>query len=258
MKTPIALVSASSSGIGYALAAGLAGAGTRVIVNGRSQTTTERAARAIAAAHPRAEVQPLVADLSTTAGVATALARFPEVDILVNNLGIYEPSDFFTTSDEAWARLFDVNVMSGVRLSRHYLAGMLKRDRGRVVFVSSETGLNPDPAMLHYSATKTMMLSISRGLAELTRGGQVTVNAVVPGPTRTPGVERYIEALYPDVPFEQAQRQFIAGARPSSLIGRLATPEEVAAVVTFLSRPEAAAVNGAAIRVEGGTVRSIM
>ncbi len=250
-----ALVTGSTGGIGLATARTLAEEGARVIVCGRTESSVSRAMQVLEPVSGK--VVPLVADLATAEGAAKAMRSFPEVDILVNNLGIYEAVDFFEISDDDWRQMFEVNVWSGVRLSRHYLKGMLERDWGRIVFVSSETGLNPDPGMVHYSATKSVMLAIGRGLAEMTKGTQVTVNSVVPGPTRTEGLETYVKGFYPEDTFEVAEKKFIQEIRPTSLIQRLAKPEEVAATIGFLSSPLGAAINGDAVRVEGGTVRSI-
>jgi len=179
------------------------------------------------------------------------------VDILVNNLGIYESKGFFEETDADWERIFEVNILSGVRLSRHYLQGMLARKQGRVIFISSESGVSPSPEMPHYAATKTMQLSLSRSLAELTKGTAVTVNTVMPGSTLTEGVTTFVQGLFPGVSLEEAGRRFIRENRPTSLIERLIRPEEIATFVTFICSPLASAVNGAALRVDGGLVRSV-
>ena len=183
--------------------------------------------------------------------------QFPEIDILVNNLGIYEAVGFFEETDESWFRLFEVNIMSGVRLSRHYLKRMLTRGTGRIIFVSSESGLNPAPEMAHYSATKTMQLAISRSLAELTKGTKVTVNSVLPGSTKTEGVKAFVRDVFPDLSDEEAERRFMAENRSTSLIQRLIAPKEVADLVTFVCSDRASAINGAVLRVDGGIVRSV-
>ena len=206
---------------------------------------------------PAAKLNPLVADLGTQQGCASTIAAIPAVDILVNNLGIYEPSDFFETTDAQWLRLIEVNVMSGVRLSRHFLKGMIARNEGRVVFVASESGINPAPEMAHYSATKTMEISVSRNLAELTKGTNVTVNAVLPGPVNTEGVGTFIANVFPELPRAEAQRKFMRENRPTSLIQRLSEPEEIADFITFLASRRASAVNGAALKVDGGMIRSV-
>ena len=252
-----ALVSASSGGIGEAIATSLAREGVRVIVNGRSEAGIEAAFTRIRQAVPNAALQPLVADLGTSKGCDEAIAAVDAVDILVNNLGIYEPSDFFQTSDAQWQRLIEVNVMSGVRLSRHYLKGMLEQDSGRVIFVASESGINPAPEMAHYSATKTMQLSLSRNLAELTKGTRVTVNAVLPGPVNTEGVGGFIANVFPELPPHEAHAKFMRENRPTSLIQRLSEPAEIADFVTFIASARASAVNGAALKVDGGMIRSV-
>jgi 3-oxoacyl-[acyl-carrier protein] reductase len=252
-----ALVSASSGGIGEAIATSLAREGARVVVNGRSEAGIEAAFTRIRQAVPNAALQPLVADLGTSKGCDEAIAAVDAVDILVNNLGIYEPSDFFQTSDAQWQRLIEVNVMSGVRLSRHYLKGMLEQDSGRVIFVASESGINPAPEMAHYSATKTMQLSLSRNLAELTKGTRVTVNAVLPGPVNTEGVGGFIANVFPELPPHEAHAKFMRENRPTSLIQRLSEPAEIADFVTFIASARASAVNGAALKVDGGMIRSV-
>lgn len=178
----------------------------------------------------------------------------PAVDILVNNLGIYEAVGFFEETDEDWLRLFQTNIMSGVRLSRHYLKGMLERRQGRVVFITSESAISP---VAHYSATKTMQLAISRALAELTKGTKVTVNAVLAGSTRTEGVEAFVAQIFPGVPFAEAEKKFIAENRPTSLLGRLIDPKEIGDAVAFVCSDKASAINGAAVRVDGGLVRTV-
>lgn len=256
LEDKTALVTASSGGIGQAIAASLAREGATVIVNGRSAAAVEKAIAAIKADDPEAKLLPLAADNGTAEGCAATIAAFPEVDILVNNLGIYEAVGFFDETDEAWQRMFEVNIMSGVRLARHYLAKMLEQDWGRIFFIASESAISPAPEMAHYSATKTMQLSISRSLAELTKGSRVTVNAVLPGSTLTEGVSKFIADIFPDASPEEAERRFMAENRPASLIGRLIRPQEIGDFITFLSSPLASAINGAALRVDGGLVRS--
>lgn len=252
-----ALVTASSGGIGLEIARSLAADGARVVVNGRTQTSVEKAIAELRAALPKADLVPLAADNGTAEGCAATIAALPQVDILVNNLGIYEAVGFFEETDADWQRLFDVNIMSGVRLSRHYLRGMIDRGHGRIVFISSESGVSPAPEMAHYSATKTMQLSIARSLAELTKNTRVTVNSVLPGPTRTPGVEEFIGGIFPSLSQPDAERQFIADNRPTSLIGRLIDPKEIGDTVAFICSDRASAINGSCIRAEGGLVRSV-
>jgi len=253
-----ALVSASSGGIGEAIAVSLAREGASVIVNGRSKESVEKSIARISAQVSGAKLESLVADLGTAAGCDTTVATVAAVDILINNLGIYEPSDFFATTDAQWERLLEVNVMSGVRLSRHFLKGMLARNTGRVIFVASESGINPAPEMAHYSATKTMQLSLSRNLAELTKGTRVTVNAVLPGPVNTEGVGGFIANVFPELTPEMAHEKFMRENRPTSLIQRLTDPAEIADFVTFIASAKASAINGAALRVDGGMIRSVV
>lgn len=252
----VALVTASSGGIGLEIARSLAAEGATVIVNGRTQANVDAAIADIKTTHPNANLLSLAADNGTAAGCETTIATIPKVDILVNNLGIYEAVGFFDETDAAWQHLFEVNIMSGVRLARHYLNDMLKAGTGRVVFISSESGVMPAPEMAHYSATKTMQLGISRALAELTKNTKVTVNAVLPGPTRTDSVEKFISDVYPGISPKEAQEKFLANNRPSTLINRLINPSEIGDIVAFICSARAAIINGATIRAEGGLVRS--
>ena len=252
----LALVTASSGGIGLSIATSLAAEGARVIINGRSDSAVQSGIAKIRESIPDALLEPLAADNGTAEGCAKTIAAFPEVEILVNNLGIYEAVGFFDETDEAWQRLFEVNIMSGVRLSRHYLKKMLGKKAGRIIFISSESGVSPAPEMAHYSATKTMQLSISRSLAELTKGTAVTVNTIMPGSTRTDSVIKFIGDVFPGVPTEEAERRFVVENRGTSLIQRLIDPSEIADAVAFVCSPRAAAINGAALRVDGGIVRT--
>jgi 3-oxoacyl-[acyl-carrier protein] reductase len=252
-----ALVTASSGGIGQEIARALAREKAVVVVNGRTRAVVDAAMSDIAAGVPGARLEALVADNGTAEGCARTIAEVPHVDILVNNLGIYEAVPFCDTTDASWLRLFEINILSGVRLSRHYIGGMLARSRGRIVFISSEAAITPAPELPHYSATKTMELSISRNLAELTKGTGVTVNAVLPGSTRTEGVKTFVQNLFPDLPYEQAEARFMRENRSTSLIARLIDPVEVASTVAFVCSGPASAINGAAVRVDGGIVRSV-
>jgi NAD(P)-dependent dehydrogenase (short-subunit alcohol dehydrogenase family) len=252
----IALISGSTKGIGFAIASQLAMEGAHIIVNGRSDDAVASAAERIQKAVPAARVEGFAGDLSTTKATEDLLQRFPSVDILVNNLGIFEPKSFEEISDEDWRRFFEVNVLSGVRLSRAYIAGMKQRNWGRIIFVSSESAIQIPVEMIHYGTTKTAQLAVSRGLAEYCAGTNVTVNAILPGPTRSAGVEEFVTRLSGGQPFEKFEKEFFKNVRPSSLIKRFATPEEVAALVTFVCSPVASAINGAALRVDGGVVRS--
>ncbi|HUB79259.1 MAG TPA: SDR family oxidoreductase [Bryobacteraceae bacterium] len=248
-----ALVSGSTAGIGLAIATALAREGAAVIVNGRTQERVDRAIVSSGAAHG------VAADLGTEAGARAVIERFPEADILVNNLGIFEPKPFEEIPDDDWRRFFEMNVLSGVRLSRHYIGPMRRRNWGRIVFISSESGLQIPKEMIHYGMTKTAQIAVARGLAETTAGTGVTVNTVLPGPTRSEGVVEFVGKLASAKGVDQAaiEREFFTTARPTSLLRRFATPEEVAAVVAFVCSPLASAINGSAVRAEGGIVQSI-
>ncbi len=248
-----AVVTGSTAGIGLAIAQGLAAAGAAVTVNGRTQERVQRAVAAVLAQTPGASVSGVAADLSTAEGAAAFTAEVQAADILVNNLGVFEQVPFAGITDAEWLRFFQTNVMSGVRMSRAYLPGMVAAGWGRVVFISSESGLNIPKEMIHYGMTKTAQLAISRGLAESVANTGVTVNAVLPGPTLSEGVAAMLGGADP----EAAGRQFVKEHRPTSLIGRLATTEEVANMVVYVCSPQASATSGAALRVEGGVVRAI-
>jgi NAD(P)-dependent dehydrogenase (short-subunit alcohol dehydrogenase family) len=260
LSDKVALVSGSTAGIGLAIATTLAEEGATVIVNGRTQERVNHALEILQQSVPNAKLQGIAADLGTQAGVELLLQQVPFVNILVNNLGIYGSQAFEDISDEEWMNILEVNVMSGVRLSRHYLPLMLKKDWGRIIFISSESALNIPAEMIHYGVTKTAQVALSRGLAETTAGSNVTVNTVLPGPTRSEGVETFIEKLAKDqnISPEQVEEEFFTQMRPSSLIQRFAKTSEVAALVAFVASPVASAINGAALRVEGGVVRSIV
>jgi NAD(P)-dependent dehydrogenase (short-subunit alcohol dehydrogenase family) len=254
-----AIVTGSTGGIGWAIAAGLAESGSAVVINGRSQQRVDAALKSLVAKSPKAKIEGIATDLAAAPGVAAFLERAGEADILVNNLGIFEPKPFAEITDDDWHRFFDTNVLSGIRLSRHFLPGMLRRDWGRIVFISSESALNIPVEMIHYGMTKTAQLAVSRGLAESVAGTGVTVNAVLPGPTRSEGVADFFAKLAREQGMSQAEmeKQFIAEHRPTSLLRRLATVEEVANMVVYVCSPQASATNGAALRVDGGVVRSI-
>jgi NAD(P)-dependent dehydrogenase (short-subunit alcohol dehydrogenase family) len=255
-----ALVTGSTAGIGFAIASGLAQEGAAVVVNGRSQRRVEEAVRRIQGQRKDAQVTGIAADLGTKEGVGLLTGHLPAVDILVNNLGIFEPKPFVEITDDDWQRFFEVNVLSGVRLSRFYLSGMLQRNWGRVVFISSESGLNIPVEMIHYGVTKTAQIALARGLAETTAGTGVTVNSVLPGPTRSEGVEQFVKDMAKGQGSDEqaVEQEFFRSVRPSSLLKRFATPEEVAAMVVYVCSARASATNGAALRVDGGVVRSIV
>ncbi|WP_180541957.1 SDR family NAD(P)-dependent oxidoreductase [Nevskia soli] len=254
-----ALVTGSTAGIGHAIAATLLGEGARVIVNGRTQARVEAA---IAAFPPgsRDRAIGLAADVSKADGVAQAIERQPDVDILINNMGIFEPKPFAEITDADWFRFFEANVMSGVRLSRHYVPRMIASGWGRIIFISSESAIQIPAEMIHYGMTKTAQLAISRGLAETTAGTGVTVNSVLPGPTKSEGVMAFVDQLARDQKVDTAvlEKEFFQSARPTSLLRRFETPEEVAAMVAFVASPLSSGTNGAALRVDGGVVRSLV
>ena len=254
-----ALVTGSTAGIGFAIAKGLAASGAEVIINGRSQARVDEAIAKLKAAVPAAKLRGVAGDVAQIEGCNAIVTALPEVDILVNNAGIFEPKDFFEIPDEDWSRFFEINVMSGVRMARAYMQGMLKRNWGRIVFISSESAVNIPTEMIHYGTTKTAQLAISRGLAEQTRGTGVTVNTVQPGPTRSEGIVEFIRSTVSnkDAPEAEREAEFFEKLRPLSLIRRLIEAEEVAAMTAFLASPLAAVTNGAAIRVEGGMVPTI-
>lgn len=255
-----ALVTGSTGGIGFAIARGLAGAGAKVLINGRN---ADRVAGAVARARealPAGEFAAAAGDVSTPEGCEAAVAGHGGIDILVNNAATFEPKDFFQIPDADWEHYFRTNVLSGIRLSRMLMPGMLQRDWGRVVFISSESAVQLPKEFLHYGVSKTSQLGVSRGLAELTQGTNVTVNAVLPGPTRSDGVEGFLDALAKQagISTDDMAKNFVTTHRPSSLIQRFASVEEVANMVVYVCSKEASATNGAALRVDGGVVRSIV
>jgi len=254
-----AIVTGSTAGIGLAIARGLAAAGAHVVVTGRTQARVDEALAEIAKTVGDARVSGVAGDLGTSAGVRQLIDATPQTDILINNLGIFEPKAFFDIPDEDWLHFFEVNVMSGVRLARHYAQGMAKRGWGRVQFVCSESAVQIPAEMVHYGVTKTAQLAVSRGLAESLAGSGVTVNAILPGPTRSEGVGDFFAKIAAEqgVPLAQIERDFIATHRPSSLIKRLATVDEVANLAVYLASEQASATTGAAMRVDGGVVRSV-
>lgn len=259
LKDKVALVSGSTAGIGLAIATSLAREGAVVWVNGRTQARVAEAIAAIEKAVPGARVDGIAADLGTKAGCDALTGKLPAVDVLVNNLGIFEAKPFGDIPDEDWLRFFEVNVLSGVRLSRAYLPAMRAKDWGRIIFVSSESGANIPAEMIHYGMTKTAQVAVARGLAETLAATGVTVNTVLPGPTASEGVGGFVEGLAKaqKKTKEQVETEFFQTMRPSSLIRRFATTDEVAALVTYVASPLASATTGAALRVDGGLVRSI-
>jgi NAD(P)-dependent dehydrogenase (short-subunit alcohol dehydrogenase family) len=254
-----AVVSGSTAGIGFAVAAAFAAEGAKVIVNGRTEARVSAAVSQIRQRVKNADVRGIPADLGTSRGVETFLQQAHETDILVNNLGIFEVKSFLDIPDSDWLRFFEVNVLSGVRLSRHYLPGMLKKNWGRIIFISSESAQHIPAEMIHYGMTKTAQVAIARGIAESVTGTGVTVNSVLAGPTASEGASEFVEnmARQQGVTKAEVEKQFFANVRPTSLLKRFETPEEIAAVVAFIASTQAIAVNGSAVRAEGGVVRSI-
>jgi NAD(P)-dependent dehydrogenase (short-subunit alcohol dehydrogenase family) len=252
-------VSGSTAGIGFAIAAALAAEGAHVVVNGRTATRVTAAVESIRQRVKSADVRGIPADLGTAKGVAGFLQQVPEADILVNNLGIFEPKPFLEIPDSDWLRFFEVNVLSGVRLSRHYLPGMLKKNWGRVIFISSESAQQIPAEMVHYGMTKTAQVAVARGLAESVAGTGVTVNSILVGPTASEGVGVFVEdmAKQQGITKAEIEKQFFSTVRPSSLLKRFETPEEVAAVVAFVASTQATPINGSAVRAEGGVIRGI-
>ncbi|HEY3763307.1 MAG TPA: SDR family oxidoreductase [Verrucomicrobiae bacterium] len=256
LSSKLALVSGSTKGIGLAIATGLAREGTRVIINGRSEKSVSEALDKIRKEVPKAALESFAGDLSDAAIAGELAKQFPGVDILVNNLGIFEPKSFEEIPDEDWRRFFEVNVLSGVRLSRAYLPRMKKKNWGRIIFISSESGIQIPAEMIHYGMTKTAQLAVSRGIAETCAGTGVTVNAVLPGPTHSDGVDEFVKQLSGGKPFGEFEKEFFKSVRPSSLIKRFATTEEVANLVVYVASPLSSATNGAALRVDGGVVKA--
>jgi NAD(P)-dependent dehydrogenase (short-subunit alcohol dehydrogenase family) len=260
LRDKTALVTGSTAGIGFAIASLFVREGAAVVINGRSQHRVDEAVDRIRQEHEGARVKGVAVDLGTKHGSDLLAGVVPAVDILVNNLGIYEVKPFTEIDDEDWLRLFEVNVLSGVRLSRSYLPKMLENNWGRIVFISSESALQIPVEMIHYGVTKTAQISLARGLAEMTAGTNVTVNSVLPGPTRSEGVERFVQDLAKSrvMDAKDVEKEFFDSMRPTSLLKRFAGPREVAAMVVYVCSPLASAVNGAAVRVDGGVVRCIV
>ena len=256
----VALVTGSTAGIGLAIGSRLAGEGVTVIINGRSVNRVADAIATIRQKHPQAELESYAGDLSTAETAQRIADRFRHIDILINNLGLYEPKPFEAISDKDWQAIIETNFMSGVRLSRYYLAKMKAMNWGRIIFISSESAINIPVEMIHYGVTKTMQLALARGLAETTAGTGVTVNSVLAGPTRSEGVEQFVDQIAQSRGIERGsvEKEFFATVRPSSLLKRFASTDEVASLVTFIASPLSSATNGAALRVDGGVIRSII
>ena len=259
LQGKLAVVSGSTAGIGLAIAAAFAAEGAKVVVNGRTQARVDAAIQTIQKRVAAADLRGFAADLGTSQGVDAFLRQIPHADILVNNLGIFDVKPFLEIADSEWLRFFEVNVLSGVRLARAYLPEMLKKKWGRIIFISSESAQHIPAEMIHYGMTKTAQVAIARGLAESVAGSGVTVNSILAGPTASEGASTFVEnmAKQQKVSTAEIEKQFFANARPSSLLQRFETPEEIASVVAFVASTQAVAINGAAVRAEGGVVRSI-
>ena len=259
LKGKVAVVSGSTAGIGLAIANALAEEGAKVVVNGRTEARVNAALEKIRQQHKSADIQGVAADLGTAGGVHAFVKQVPNADVLINNLGIFEPKPFAEISDADWLRFFEVNVLSGVRLVRHYLPGMLKNNWGRIIFISSESAIQIPAEMIHYGMTKTAQIAVARGLAESVAGTGVTVNSVLPGPTASEGVEGFLDSLAKqrNVSTADIEKEFFKTGRPSSLLKRFETPEEIAAVVAFVASAQSTAISGASVRAEGGVIRSI-
>lgn len=254
-----ALVTGSTQGIGFAIAADLAGAGAHVILNGRDSAKTDDAVRSLRECLPDARIGGIAADLATAEGAASVVAAFPDVDVLVNNLGIFGSTPALEITDDEWRRYFEVNVLSAARLMREYLPGMTERGWGRVISIASDSAVVIPEEMIHYGMSKTALLAVSRGYAKAVKGTGVTVNAVIAGPTHTGGVEGFVaEMVGDDLEWDDAQREFMKQHRPQSLLERLIEPEEIAHMVTYLASPLASATTGGALRADGGYVDSIL
>ena len=259
LKGKKAVISGSTAGIGLAIATALAAEGASVVVNGRSEARVNAALEKIRYHHKTADLKGIAADLGSAAGIESFVKQVPHADVLINNLGIFEPKPFAEIPDADWLRFFEVNVLSGVRLSRHYLPGMLKKNWGRIIFISSESAFQIPAEMVHYGMTKTAQVAIARGLAESVAGTGVTVSSVHPGPTASEGVAGFLESIAKQrgVSTADVEKEFFKTGRPSSLLKRFETPEEIAAVVAFVASAQSAAISGAAVRAEGGVIRSI-
>jgi len=256
----MALITGSTAGIGYAIARRLLQEGATVYINGRTKTRVGNAIKQLRHEIPEAKIQGIAADFSRIEEIDALLKQIPAVDILINNVGIFEPKAFEEITDTMWFRFFEVNVLSGIRLSRHYFPRMMARNWGRIIFISSESAIHIPEEMIHYGATKTMQLAISRGLAELTKNSAVTVNAILPGPTRSEGIRDFIDSMAQQQgkTKEEMEKEFFRSARPTSLLQRFASTEEVANLVAYISSPLSSATNGAALRVDGGVVKTII
>ncbi len=256
----VALVTGSTAGIGFAIAQSLASEGAHVYVNGRTQQRVDAAIEAIRSHAPAVKVDGIAADFSGSDGAKAVMAKLPAVDVLVNNVGIFEPKPFAEIPDADWYRFFEINVMSGVRLARHYLTGMLKKNWGRILFISSESAVQIPAEMVHYGMTKTAQIAVARGIAESVAGTGVTVNSILAGPTESEGVGAFVEAMAKQQKKSKTvvEKEFFEHVRPSSLLKRFATVDEIAAMATYVASELSSATNGAALRADGGVVRAIL
>lgn len=258
LKNKIAFISGSTAGIGFATAKRLLEEGAQVVINGRTRKSVNKSVQQLQTQFKNAKISGIAADFSKVDEINKLISELPEVDILINSVGIFDPKPFDEIPDEDWFRFFEVNVMSGIRLSRHYFPKMLAKNWGRIIFVSSESAVFIPQEMIHYGMTKTAQLAVSRGLAELTKGTGVTVNSILPGPTKSRGIVKFIDELAKSekISTEEVEREFFKNMRPTSLLQRFASIEEVADTIAYYVSPLASATNGASIRVEGGLIRS--
>ncbi|MDJ1505915.1 SDR family oxidoreductase [Xanthocytophaga agilis] len=255
-----AFISGSTAGIGYAIAKRLATEGATVLINGRTQIAIDKAVNELKTTTGNPNISGIMADFLDVDQINQLLNQLPPIDILINNAGIFEPKSFVDITDQEWLRFFDMNVMSGIRLSRHLFPKMLEKNWGRIIFISSETAVSTASEMVHYSMTKTAQIAIGRGMAELTKGTGVTVNSILPGPTKSRGISGFISdmAAVNTITVQEAEQNFFKDIRPTSLLQRFASVEEIADTVAYYASPLASATNGAAIRVEGGTINTII
>lgn len=260
LKNKTALITGSTAGIGFAAAHQLAKEGANVIINGRTKERVNLALEKLKNSYPESKVSGITADFSKVDEVNNLLSSIQEVDILVNNVAVFEPKSFTDIPDEDWYKFYEINVLSGVRLSRHYFPKMLKKNWGRIIFISSESAVHIPQEMIHYGMTKTAQLAISRGLAELTVGTNVTVNSILPGPTMSEGANKFLKQIADEqnVSKQQVENEFFKSARPSSLLQRFTSIDEVAYMITYIASPLSSATNGAALRVDGGVVKTIL
>jgi NAD(P)-dependent dehydrogenase (short-subunit alcohol dehydrogenase family) len=260
LKGKTAFISGSTQGIGFAIAENLLKEGATVVINGRSAAKVADAVQRLQDLFPNENVSGIAADFGKVEEIDNLLQNLPEVDILVNNAGIFEPKPFTEITDADWMKFFEVNVLSGVRLARHYFPKMIAKDWGRIIFISSESAVNIPEEMIHYGMTKTAQLAVSRGLSELTKGTNVTVNSVLPGPTKSEGVADFVKQLGAanQVSPEEAEKDFFKNARPTSLLQRFASVQEIANLVTYVASPLSSGTNGSALKVDGGVAKFIL